>query len=209
MFLVLLGVGAFAVFNVYPFLAVSYRVPTDVMVVEGWIHDYAIADTVTEFQAGNYRRVFATGGPVAGSGGYTNDYHTYASVAAELLVAGGIPRDLVQIAPSRESGRDRTYSAALALGRLIREKGLEVHAVNVVTENAHSRRTLLLFQMALGSDIKVGVIPIASPDYDAGHWWRYSEGARDVIGESLAYIYAKVFFFPDKVDGLPPASERH
>jgi hypothetical protein len=37
------------------------------------------------------------------------------------------------------------------------------------------------------------VIAVANPDYDARHWWRYSEGVRDVISEGIAYLYAKFF----------------
>ena len=36
----------------------------------------------------------------------------------------------------------------------------------------------------------------AKPDYDPGSWWCYSDGVREVIGESIAYIYARVFFWP-------------
>ena len=46
--------------------------------------------------------------------------------------------------------------------------------------------------------MKVGVIGIPSPDYDAKRWWRYSDGVREVIGESIAYVYAKVFFRPSE-----------
>ena len=37
-------------FRVYPFLAPTHRVDTDVLVVEGWIHEYAIRSAVAEFQ---------------------------------------------------------------------------------------------------------------------------------------------------------------
>ena len=32
------------------------------------------------------------------------------------------------------------------------------------------------------------------PDYDPKDWWRYSDGVREVIGESIAYIYANSYF---------------
>src|ERR1700747_799558 len=59
--------------SVYPFLAITHRVDADVLVVEGWIHEYAIRAAVDEFRSGSYERVFTTGGPVEGTGGYTND----------------------------------------------------------------------------------------------------------------------------------------
>jgi len=40
------------------------------------------------------------------------------------------------------------------------------------------------------------VIAVPDPDYDARHWWRYSEGLEKVIEESVAYIYVAFFFHP-------------
>jgi hypothetical protein len=37
---------------------------------------------------------------------------------------------------------------------------------------------------------------VPNPDYDAKHWWQYSEGVRDVLSEGVAYLYAKFFFWP-------------
>jgi hypothetical protein len=68
--------------------------------------------------------------------------------------------------------------------------------INVLTEDTHARRTRLLFQEALGKEPRVGIIAVPNPDYDANHWWRYSEGVRGVIDESIAYAYAKFFFWP-------------
>ena len=77
---------------------------------------------------------------------------------------------------------------------------MPVRGVNVLTEDVHARRTCLLFQKALGHNVVVGVIAVPNPDYDANHWWRYSEGVKDVVAESVAYIYARLLFFD------PPAS---
>ena len=72
---------------------------------------------------------------------------------------------------------------------------MPVRSINVVTEDVHARRTRLLFQKALGNDVAVGIISVPNPDYDARHWWRYSEGVKDVFAESVAYIYARLLFF--------------
>jgi uncharacterized SAM-binding protein YcdF (DUF218 family) len=73
---------------------------------------------------------------------------------------------------------------------------MSVSSINVVTENVHARRTRLLFQKAFGGDVRVGVIAVPNPDYEPGHWWRYSEGVKDVLSEAIAYIYARLFFHP-------------
>jgi len=55
----------------------------------------------------------------------------------------------------------------------------------------------MLYEKALGKDVKVGVIALKDLNYDPNHSWRSSEGVREVLGESIAYIYARVFFSPE------------
>jgi hypothetical protein len=181
---------------VYPFFAVTHRVATDTLVVEGWIHGYAIQAAVEEFHAGGYQHLFTTGGPVVGNGGYVNDYQTSASVGAGLLKKFGIPSESVQIVPSHVIGRNRTYSSAIALRNWFCEHNINVRSLNVLTEDAHARRTHLLFAKAFGPRVAVGIIAVPNPDYDAKQWWRYSEGVEEVIGQAVAYIYATFFFHP-------------
>jgi uncharacterized SAM-binding protein YcdF (DUF218 family) len=192
----LLLAGALLLKSVYPFLATTHRVDADVLVVEGWVHEYAIRAAVGEFRSSSYQRVFATGGPVEGMGGYINDYNTAASVGADLLRKNGLTNESVQMVPSRVMDRDRTYGSAVALRNWFREHNLSVRGINIVTEDLHARRSRLLFQKALGDNITVGVIAVPNPDYDARRWWRYSEGVKDVISESAAYLYAKLLFHP-------------
>jgi uncharacterized SAM-binding protein YcdF (DUF218 family) len=202
-FLLLLLVLALAVatlLGIYPFLAITQRVNADVLVVEGWIHPYAIQRSVEEFKNHPYQRVFTTGGPVSGKGGYINDYQTSASVGADSLKEAGIPSELIQIVPSHVIGRDRTYSSAVALRDWFGEHGMQVRSLNIVTESAHARRTRLLFEKALGPGISVGVIAVNSPDFNAKRWWYYSEGVEDVIGQGIAYIYARFFFYPSRIE---------
>jgi hypothetical protein len=184
--------------NVQPFLAPTKRLDTNILVVEGWINPQAIRAAVAEFQAGHYLKIYTTGGPVVGDGGYSNDFNTSASVGAELLVKAGLLAAQVQMVPSRVSGRDRTYSSALALRDYFRTHGLAGKNFNVLTEDVHARRTRLLFQEAFGTEAAIGIIAVPDPDYDPHHWWRYSEGVREILGESIAYLYAKFLFWPAK-----------
>jgi hypothetical protein len=186
----------FALLNIHPFLAVTHRVNTNLLVVEGWVHPYSIRKGVEEFKNGSYQRIFTTGGPVEGGEGYSNDFNTSASVGADSLKNFGVTDDLVQMVPSRVVGRERTYSSAVALRDWFSEHNTPVHSINVLTEDAHGRRTRLLYEKAFGKNVAVGVIAVSNPNYDAARWWRYSEGVREVIGESIAYIYARFFFWP-------------
>jgi len=190
--------------RIYPFLAVTHRVDTNVLVVEGWVHEYAIRAAIKEFQSHHDERVFVTGGPVEGTGGYINDYNTAASVGADLLKKNGLPNELVQMVPSRVMDRDRTYGSAVALRNWFRENNMPVPRINVVTEDLHARRTRLLFRKALGHGVAVGIIAVPNPDYDSTHWWRYSAGVKDVFAEAVSYFYAKFLFYPsDSKHDLP------
>ena len=187
--------------RIYPFLAVTDRVDTKVFVVEGWIHEYAIRAAVDEFRNHSYDRVFTTGGPERGTGGYINDYNTEASVGVDLLKGNGLPAESLQMVPSRVMDRDRTYASAIALRNWFHEHNAVVHGINVLTEDVHARRSRLLFQKALGKEVAVGIIAVPNPDYDPKYWWRYSQAVKDVLSESAAYIYAKLLFFPSERSG--------
>ncbi len=190
--------GGLVVLGIHPFLAVTDRADAQALVVEGWVHRFAINAAVEEFKTGAYPCIYTTGGPVEGDGGYTNDYNTAASVGAGRLRQAGVAPDVIRMVPARLVGRDRTYASAVALRDWLREHHVAVAAINIVTEAPHARRTRLLFQKAFGREVRVGVIAVQNPDYDPGHWWRSSEGVREVIGEGLAYLYARFLFFPGK-----------
>jgi hypothetical protein len=62
----------------------------------------------------------------------------------------------------------------------------------------HSRRSRLLYQKAFGSRVKVGVFSRPDEEYDSKRWWASSVGFEQVIGEGIAYLYARVLFHPPK-----------
>src|SRR2546423_15504473 len=78
--LILIGLGSgYMVFiNVHPFLAVTNRVDSKILVVEGWIQRYAMQAAVEEFSNHSYQHIYTTGGPENGTGVYVNDYQTSA-----------------------------------------------------------------------------------------------------------------------------------
>jgi uncharacterized SAM-binding protein YcdF (DUF218 family) len=192
-----LGGGFLVGLKLPSFLTVTERVDTKYLVMEGWVHPFAARLAATEFKTGRYEKIFITGSPVSGTGEYLSDSDTEAYVGAGLLKRAGIAEEFLQRIPRRQLDRDRTYGSAVELKKWWREHGLNISAVNVVTESAHARRTRLLFEEALGPEVKVGIIAAPNPDYEAPHWWRYSEGVREIVGESLAYLYARLIFHPD------------
>ena len=101
----------------------------------------------------------------------------------------------MKMVPSRTMARDRTYGSAVALRQWFAKHDVRVRSINVMTEDVHARRTRLLFQKAFRGKIRVGIIAAPDPDYDANHWWRSSEGFRRVVGETIAYLYARALFY--------------
>jgi hypothetical protein len=101
--------------NAYRFLAITRGGNSDMLVIKGWVHDYAITAGAEEFQTGAYHHLFATGGPVTGQRGYLNDYNAPPSVDAELLKKPAYRPNRCKLFPSHVIGHDRTYSSAVAL----------------------------------------------------------------------------------------------
>ncbi len=179
----------------YPFLSVTNRMQGEVLVVEGWIPGYALEQAVTLFKGGEYRKIFTSGG-ITGDGVNAAPKRTDADYGATKLRRLGMTNDSVQPIPCWVERKDRTYNAALAVKQWFQENGVSVSSIDIMTLGPHARRSRLLFQKAFGKEVKVGVISVEDRDYDPAHWWRSSEGVREVLGEAIAYIYAKFFFSP-------------
>lgn len=186
-------IGAFASFR---FLSVTDAYDCDYAVFEGWAPPYVAAAAAGQIEESRYSIVFSTGGPVQGTGPYSSDYNTSAHVGYTRLVAAGVSTKILRKVPCRVRDRDRTFSAAVALRDYFRDHDIHPKAINVITESVHARRSRLLFQKALGPDIRVGVISVPPSDYPADEWWKYSAGVKDVISEGAAYLYVRLFFWP-------------
>lgn len=181
--------------QVHYFLAMNKPCPGGFLVVEGWMPDQCLQDVVKEFHAHAHTQVLVTGGPIE-FGAPLAEYKTMAQRGAEILLRMGLSANQVQAVPAPHVRQDRTYTSALALGTWLQERGLQPAQITLVSQGPHARRSRLLFQMALGKGTAVGVIALPATDYDEGSWWRTSSGVRDVIGELLAYFYARVLFRP-------------
>jgi len=184
--------------EIHPFLAVNEPVPGGVLVVEGWLPDYALEETIGEFRRDHSRTLFVTGGPVE-YGAPLVDFKSSAELGAAALVRLGLATNTVQAVPAPWVRRDRTYASAVTLKNWLRKHGVAETNLNVISLGPHARRTRLLFSRAFGDEYKVGVIAIRDRDYDPSRWWESSSGVRSVIGETIAYGYARLFFHPPSV----------
>jgi hypothetical protein len=191
--------GYVALHRIHPFLAPDLPVASDILVVEGWVPDYALKRGLDLSVEQKSRYLLLAGGTVK-SEVNPEPGDTYANMAMKRLkrIGGDLPH--VHPVPSpeltAEPERDRTYASALAVKKWLTDQGVSVSSINVLTMGTHARRSRLLFQEAFGPEVAIGVIAVQDREYDPGLWWRYSEGVKEVLSEGAAYLYARFLFQP-------------
>jgi hypothetical protein len=190
--LLLVGVATlgFLVVNLHGFLAKNAPVATEVLVVEGWLPDYAIAAAMAEFQTGGYKTLITVGAPVP-RGFHLSEYKTFAEVAAATLVALGFDPHQLQIVSTNYAPECRTHNAAMALKDYWTDSEQPIPSLNVFTLGPHARRTWLVFRRVFTAPNTVGIIAATVLAYEPSRWWQSSEGVRTVLGESIAYLYRR------------------
>jgi hypothetical protein len=193
--IVLIGIFIGFTANLYPFLAPEGAPRKGLMVVEGWIHDFALDEAVTLYRAGNYSKIVCTGVPIE-TGSYIQQYKSYPEMTAARLEKMGIAPKEIVVAVADYEKKDRTYLAATALRQAFMAYNIEEPDLHLITTGPHGRRSRMLFQKALGEDYNIGITCLDEYAYDQKDWYTCSEGVRSVIGELIAYTYAKFFFHP-------------
>jgi hypothetical protein len=180
---------------VHPFLAPTKPVGGDILVVEGWLPDYALGKAKERFQQGGYQLLVTTGGGIS-VGYHLSEYKTWAELAASTLKNLNFPEDKIIAVPAHKNiKKDRTYHSILALQRRLYEEGFNEASIDMVSLGVHARRSWFLYEKVFSS-VNVGVVAIFPNDYDASRWWLSSVGVRNVISESIAYLYARFIFSP-------------
>ena len=183
--------------GLHPFLSVNDPIHDGLLVVEGWTPDYGLELVAEEVKRDHYQKVYVTGGPLE-YGAYLSTYKTYAQIGAATLMKLGLDSNVVQAVPAPLVRQDRTYTAAVSLKKWWQEHGITPTRIQLMSDGPHTRRSRLLYQKAMGPGVVIGVTSIPLRQYDQQQWWRYSAGVRNVIGEGLAYLYARFLFFPPK-----------
>lgn len=185
------------VWRISPFLAATHRLDTEYLVVEGWIPDYALVESIGEFKSKPYRLLFTVGCEMT-SLVNIDPGDNYADYAMSRLKWLGMKPELMQPVVAHVKQRNRTYESALALKEWIEEKHLPITGFNVVTIGPHARRSRLLFEKAFQGQAHIGIIAIEDHEYDPKHWWKYSEGVKEILSEGASYLYVRLFFWPSK-----------
>lgn len=181
--------------NLYRFLAPSAPPHKGLMVMEGWIHDFALDEAVAIYRQGEYTGIVCTGVPIE-TGSYIQQYSSYPEMTAARLRHLGIPDDRIIIAVAEDQRKDRTYLSAVALRQSFMAYNIGETNLHLVTTGAHGRRSRMLFRKALGPEYNIGITCLEENDYSPEDWYTCSSGVRSVIGELIAYVYAALFFHP-------------
>jgi hypothetical protein len=177
--------------NLASFLALSRPIAADVLIVEGWIPDYAMAQASQEFWRGKYNILITTGPPLL-RGTYLSNYKTHADLAAATLKVLGVPPERIVVLPCPVADRFRTYTSALAVQQYLAKHPPSL-GINLFTLGCHARRSWYIYQRLFRLyQIPVGVMAMANDTFDLHRWWVSSSGARTVLGEWIAYCYVRL-----------------
>jgi hypothetical protein len=180
-------------YGTYPFLAVNVPVDSDVLVIESWMPTHMMNQVAAEFWRGHYQKVLVMRATFGGPYGLIEGQDS-GEFAVNTLIKSGVPSDAVIPVFYEAVDRDRTYHAAIAAKKWIDGSGMAGKSFTVAAVGPHARRTRLMFMKALGDEVNLGMVALQDPLYDPKHWWHTSEGVRDIIGETIAYVYARFFF---------------
>jgi hypothetical protein len=177
------------------FLAPNQPVGAHVLVVEGWMDAIELDGGIEAYRSGGYERVVTTGGPIEGFE-RIDASQTYAERSRNYLVRHGVPADSVIAVPAPASLQNRSFLNAVMVREWVSQSGLAIDALDVFSSGVHGRRSWLLYAMAFDSPMRIGILSGRPSNYDLDGWWRTSIGTKEVLGETIAWIWTKLFFHP-------------
>ncbi|MBT5706219.1 hypothetical protein N8766_02995 [bacterium] len=192
--IVLLGSVAFVggIRSAYPFLAPTHRVPAEVLVVEGWLPEYALKAAIHEFSENSYTLLVTSGGPLW-EGHHASGFHSYAELAGQVLRGLNFDTNQLAVAPGPKVWRHRTFHSAKAVQDYLVASKLDPSGINIMTLGPHGKRTEIIYSEVFGDQIPLGIISFPSSEYDQKSWWRTSEGTKHVLTEAMASSYEGLF----------------
>lgn len=170
------------------FLSPNLPLKGGVLVVEGWIGRVGVEAAAKIAVKENYTHVIAVGARTGNGWGGTENY---AQLASHCLVESGVPAERVIEVGVPWASRYRTYASAVAVREAMKETNLLEQPITVFTSGAHGRRSWNVFRKAFikNGTATVGIISWRRPEKLNSPWWQDSARARDLIGETVGWVY--------------------
>ncbi len=165
------------------------------LVVEGWLREAELDAAVAAFRRGRYERVVVSGGPIE-DWAEGRRFGSYAERAADYLSRHGLAAVPVVAVPAPASAQDRTYLSAVMVRDWLEKDGAASAPIDLFSSGVHARRSQIVYRMAFGPAVEIGVIAAAPIDYDPGRWWTTSAGAKAVLGEAIGVAWTRCCFWP-------------
>ena len=181
--------------HAYTFLAPNEPAGARILVVEGWMESDGLDQALAAFRAGGYERVLTAGGPIE-TWADRLGFASHAELAADYLVKQGLPPAQVTAVPAPASAQERTFLSAVEVRERLKAEGERVAALDVVSWGSHARRTRLMYRMAFGPDVRIGILAAVPRQFGRDDWWRSSVGAKSVLQEYVGLIWTELFFWP-------------
>ncbi|MFC1827767.1 YdcF family protein [Thermodesulfobacteriota bacterium] len=186
-------------FTIHPFLAPTKPVDADILIADNCLVDYGLKKLSDEFRSKNYSLILSAGVQLPQGSPLAAENKTSGELSAAILKKFGIrEKAIVPIIP-KPVKRDRTFASALAVKKWLAQNNIQPKGINVFSFGPHSRRSWMLFKEAIGEEIPVGIIACEYREYDPKKWWITRSGVPIVLNETIAYIYAKLVFDPERV----------
>lgn len=196
---ILLAIVFFIFFKLHDFLApIKPVADAKILVIDAWIDDHEMDEVVKIIKSSNYSHILVPGGKLD-RGLFFPGIISVGDLSAIVLASKGIPQEKLTPLYVKQVKKDRTYQSALTVKYWMKKHNAIKNNINIFTSSAHARRSWLLYRKAFKNrkGCEIGIIAARPTDYDSRHWWNSSNGFRTVVDESIAYLYAFLFFHPD------------
>jgi len=186
-------------FTIHPFLAPTKPVDADILIADNCLVDYGLKELSDEFRSKNYSLILIAGAQPLQESPLAAEYKTWFELSAAILKKFGISEKAIVTIIPKPVKKDRTFASALAVKNWLAQNNIKPKGVNLFSIGPHSRRSWMLYKDAMGGEIPVGIIASEYREYDPKRWWKTSSGVPIVLNETIAYIYAKFLFNPERV----------
>lgn len=160
------------------------------------MNDSLFSEAVVKFKEGNYSLVLVPGSNMDRSLFFPG-MKTVCEASSVILMYKGIPPEKIVPVYFKKVAKDRTYQSAIAVKNWLKSNKYNHVSLNLFTQSTHARRSWFLYKKATNGEFEIGIIASQPDDYNSKQWWKTSNGVRSVIDETVAYLYATIFFHPD------------